>query len=153
MNYNSHSDTDHIHGPSCVHTHTPYHQTLDELDFQRSLHGACSQPDLARAQLLLDRKGARIVNERDANGYTPLHYAARTGNRTLCELLLSHSAEPNAQTASVLTTVFPSLLLPFSPFLLLPVRPNSSTRNTLSTASPPRRFTRPPRRRAPSSLS
>ncbi|RUS31379.1 hypothetical protein BC938DRAFT_477936 [Jimgerdemannia flammicorona] len=74
MNYNSHSDTDHIHGPSCVHTHTPYHQTLDELDFQRSLHGACSQPDLARAQLLLDRKGARIVNERDANGYTPLMY-------------------------------------------------------------------------------
>ncbi|RUS12841.1 hypothetical protein BC937DRAFT_86887 [Endogone sp. FLAS-F59071] len=65
---------DHDHSSCADHAHapTPYTQTLDELDFQRSLHSACAQNDLARARQILDKKSGRAADERDANGYTPL---------------------------------------------------------------------------------
>ncbi len=37
------------------------------------------------------------VSVKDKNGSTPLHYAASTGDRTVCEMLLSAGADPRAK--------------------------------------------------------
>ena len=70
-------------------------QTLDELDFERGLCGACSRGDLARVQELLVRR-ERDPNERDTSDYTPLHYAARQGHEQVCALLLGKRAAVDA---------------------------------------------------------
>jgi hypothetical protein len=67
-------------------------QTLDELDFDRGLWGACSRGDLDRVTELLDER-KRDPNERDLSGYTPLHYAARLGHGQVCSLLLRKKAD------------------------------------------------------------
>ena len=67
-------------------------QTLDELDFDRGLWGACSRGDLDRVTGLLNER-KRDPNERDLSGYTPLHYAARLGHDHVCSLLLRKKAD------------------------------------------------------------
>lgn len=49
----------------------------------------------ARVQQALGRGGD--PNSRDANGYTPLHYAVRQGSFRVIKLLLEHGADPRAE--------------------------------------------------------
>jgi ankyrin repeat protein len=68
-------------------------QSLEELEFQRSLCNASRSGDIERVKMLLQRNDP---NMKDEAGYTPLHYAARSGHLEICKLLLSKGAKVNA---------------------------------------------------------
>uniref|UniRef100_A0A161M838 Ankyrin repeat domain-containing protein 39 n=1 Tax=Triatoma infestans TaxID=30076 RepID=A0A161M838_TRIIF len=72
------------------------HQTLDEMDFERGLWYPALTGDLPRVTNLL-KKGSD-PNAEDKNGYTPLHYAARSGFTTICTRLLEAGAAINKAT-------------------------------------------------------
>lgn len=71
-------------------------QSLEEMDFHRSLGSACMTGDLQRIDRLIS-KGVD-VNADDASGYAPLHYASRNGHVQACSLLLKNGALPNKKT-------------------------------------------------------
>eukprot|EP01121_Diplochlamys_sp_Union-15-3_P008196 TRINITY_DN2161_c0_g1_i1.p1 TRINITY_DN2161_c0_g1~~TRINITY_DN2161_c0_g1_i1.p1 ORF type:complete len:129 (-),score=28.29 TRINITY_DN2161_c0_g1_i1:349-708(-) len=73
-------------------------QSLDELEFDRGLWGACTSGDLSKVKELLDK--GKNPNAPDQFGYAPLHYTARRGDTDIALLLLSKGANPNAQTYS-----------------------------------------------------
>jgi ankyrin repeat protein len=60
------------------------------------IHQAAKSGDLAAVKQLLN-DGAD-VNEKDQNGWTPLHWAAWKGNNEIVVLLLSKGADANART-------------------------------------------------------
>jgi len=71
-------------------------QSLNELEFERGLWFAAQYGDMERALHLLD-KGFQ-VDQKDAAGYTALHYAARNGHLSLCRLLIDRGACIDAVT-------------------------------------------------------
>src|SRR4051812_23596921 len=71
MSHHHHHDHDHDDHDH-VHAATPYTQTFSELDFERSLHFAAGQGDLAAATRILDRRGSGAVDDRDGAGFTAL---------------------------------------------------------------------------------
>lgn len=71
-------------------------QTLEELDFDRGLWSAACDGDLKRCKELLQR--GHDPSKPDKSGYTPLHYAVRSGSEELVECLLKGGANINAQT-------------------------------------------------------
>ncbi|ORZ38271.1 hypothetical protein BCR44DRAFT_116489 [Catenaria anguillulae PL171] len=79
------------HPPSCPCTLHPSHpslsQSLDELDFERSIHGAAASGDLNRTQRLLASSPTHLIHTRDTSGLLPIHYAARNGHAHLISLL------------------------------------------------------------------
>ncbi|CAG8580679.1 8634_t:CDS:2 [Funneliformis caledonium] len=102
MSVNNHSHD----GKTCSHSSAPnpYSQTLDELDFQKSIHYACLNKDVTRVKTIISKKGGSVVNEIDSTGYTPLHYAARKGYLEICRTLIDHGANVNAITPELLST-------------------------------------------------
>ncbi|KAJ3384824.1 hypothetical protein HDU84_002618 [Entophlyctis sp. JEL0112] len=78
-------------------------QTLDELDFSRSLHGASSAGNIERVRRLL-AGGSVSVNAFDSAGYTPLHYAARLGHLDVVRMLVEHGADLNVPTRGLRAT-------------------------------------------------
>ncbi|XP_014473553.1 PREDICTED: ankyrin repeat domain-containing protein 39-like [Dinoponera quadriceps] len=93
----THSHGDHAHDACCLADSNPsVRQTLDEMEFERSIWYAALDDDYERVETLL-RNGAPVNNE-DSAGYRPLHYAARNANRRICETLLRHGAEVDACT-------------------------------------------------------
>lgn len=74
-------------------------QTLVELDFERSLCNAANRGQLARVRELLSG-GQRSADERDASGYTPLHYASARGHTEIVRVLLAAGAPVDAVTDS-----------------------------------------------------
>ena len=54
-----------------------------------AVHVACARADLARVQEIAT---AENVGEKDAFGWTPLHYAASAGAVTICRVLVAHAA-------------------------------------------------------------
>lgn len=60
-------------------------------------HRYANQGDIRNLKRVLDKQ-ADAVNIRDANGWTPLHEAVRTGDLELIELLIDRGAEVNART-------------------------------------------------------
>lgn len=91
----SHGDTNDHHSCNCsARPPTTVSQTLDELDFERSLHGAITTSNLPRIQALLS-KSTTNVNALDASGYTPLLYAtgrASSSSFDIVMLLLNNDA-------------------------------------------------------------
>jgi ankyrin repeat protein len=61
-----------------------------------SLHKAVVRGEVTRIKDMLGRNSG-LVNARDNDGYTPLHYAVLHGHRDLVMLLLSRGADVNAQ--------------------------------------------------------
>ncbi|XP_018915889.1 palmitoyltransferase Hip14 isoform X2 [Bemisia tabaci] len=71
-------------------------QTLDEMDFERGIWSAALDGDINRVRKLL-QKGISI-DGLDSGGYTALHYAARAGHLSVCELLIDAGAAIDSQT-------------------------------------------------------
>ncbi|GLJ12763.1 hypothetical protein SUGI_0197280 [Cryptomeria japonica] len=73
-------------------------ESMEEMDFNRSLWGACVIGDLERIERLIS-KGVD-VNAEDSYGYSPLHYAARNGHSQACSVLLKNGAFVNKKLRS-----------------------------------------------------
>ncbi|XP_024377482.1 uncharacterized protein [Physcomitrium patens] len=73
-------------------------ESLEEMDFQRSLAGAAQVGDVRRMRELLAR-GAEVDGGGES-GYAPLHYAARNGHVQACLLLLQNGAQVDRRTRS-----------------------------------------------------
>ncbi|KXS09913.1 ankyrin [Gonapodya prolifera JEL478] len=86
---------------TCASTRTPFTQSLDELEFDRSIHAAADSGDVKPVRRLLEREH---VMARGSAGYTALHYAARTGNVEICRMLLASGADVNATTTELTVT-------------------------------------------------
>ncbi|KAJ7549705.1 hypothetical protein O6H91_07G063900 [Diphasiastrum complanatum] len=71
-------------------------QSLSEVAFSRSLAGAAQAGDVARMKSLLE-KGANPDGSSE-DGYTPLHFAARSGHLQACRLLLQYGASADRRT-------------------------------------------------------
>lgn len=63
-------------------------QTLDELDFEKSIFGCAVYGDLQRLKQLISKKGSACLNDQDRNGYTCLHYAARHSRVDICKYII-----------------------------------------------------------------
>lgn len=87
-----------------VHASTGYEQTLDEIEFEKSAFYCAVNGDLDRLKQLVAKKGPRILNEQDKNGFTCLHYAARNGRIDICQYLLGHNVDVNLKTNSCRST-------------------------------------------------
>ena len=66
--------------------HNGVTESMEEMDFQRSLAGAAQLGDVGRMRSLIAR-GAAVDGDADS-AYTPLHYAARHGHVQACLLLV-----------------------------------------------------------------
>ncbi|KAF9081631.1 Elongator subunit elp6 [Mortierella sp. GBA35] len=82
-------------------------ESLDEIEFSRSIFAACTAHNVDRVESILcrtKRKGESPAISRDSAGYTALHYASRTGNKATCTLLLNAGADVDAKTPELGTT-------------------------------------------------
>ncbi|KAF9188456.1 Ankyrin repeat domain-containing protein 39 [Haplosporangium sp. Z 11] len=94
---------DHGHpGHVCNHAPSSVAESLDEIEFSRSIHAACIANNLDRVRSILskssNRGGEAPANALDSAGYTALHYASRAGNKDICLLLLNAGADVDATT-------------------------------------------------------
>ncbi|KAF9921771.1 Elongator subunit elp6 [Linnemannia zychae] len=99
----------HNHGHSghvCNHAPSSVSESLDEIEFSRSIFAACTAHNVDRVQsiLLRNKRGESPATSRDSAGYTALHYASRTGNLATCTLLLNAGADVDAKTPELGTT-------------------------------------------------
>ena len=71
----------HSHHEGCCNasSRAPAAQSLEELDFERGIWAAARDGDVGRVRSLLERGGSCAAGAKDSAGYTPLHYAARSG--------------------------------------------------------------------------
>ncbi|KAG0201058.1 Ankyrin repeat domain-containing protein 39 [Mortierella sp. GBA30] len=110
------------HGqPSHVCNHAPssVSESLDEIEFSRSIHAACIANNEERVRFILSkgtsRGGESPACALDSAGYTALvkpvadeiermHYASRSGNKEICTLLLNAGADVDAKTRELGTT-------------------------------------------------
>jgi len=76
--------------------HNGVTESMEEMDFQRSLAGAAQLGDVGRMRSLIAR-GAAVDGDADS-GYTPLHYAARHGHVQACLLLVQNGAQVGRRT-------------------------------------------------------
>ncbi|KAF9913172.1 Ankyrin repeat domain-containing protein 39 [Linnemannia zychae] len=103
------SDQCHSHnhpGHVCNHAPSSVSESLDEIEFSRSIFAACTAHNVDRVESILCRtkRGESPAISRDSAGYTALHYASRTGNIATCTLLLNAGADVDAKTPELGTT-------------------------------------------------
>lgn len=91
---------DHSH-ESCSHsaTRTGLEQTLDEIEFEKSIFNMCVYGDLEKVKHEIN-KDRSIINKQDRNGYSCLHYAARNNHYELCKYLIQQGVDVNLKTRS-----------------------------------------------------
>jgi ankyrin repeat protein len=65
--------------------------------FCGQIHDAAADGDLEKVRALL-QDDPNLVFDKDKNGYTPLHWAAKNGHADVAKLLLANKAESNAKT-------------------------------------------------------
>ena len=68
---------------------------LGSLSYAAEIHQAAQAGDLVKIRELLEKDPA-LVNAKDENGRTPLHWAARAGNLEVLRYLVDKGADPNA---------------------------------------------------------
>ncbi|KAF9401104.1 Elongator subunit elp6 [Mortierella sp. AD011] len=99
-----HGQPDH----NCNHTSNLVSESLDEIEFSRSIHAACIANNFTRVQTILSKgsasQGISPANVLDSAGYSALHYASRAGNKEICTLLLNAGADVDAKTPELGTT-------------------------------------------------
>ena len=88
----------------CCHSTTPStcSQSLDELDFERSIYNACVQGNLAK----LLKSNQHLLNIKDKFGYTCLHYAALHNRLEICKYLVDIGVDLNQVTPSGATALY-----------------------------------------------
>jgi ankyrin repeat protein len=80
----------------CLQSSSKFHQSLDEMDFQKSIHQAVLEKNFDKVQKFVE-KGH--VNQQDQSGFTPLLYAVgKQGDLRMARLLLENGANPNLHT-------------------------------------------------------
>ncbi|KAI1319550.1 Ankyrin repeat domain-containing protein 39 [Mortierella claussenii] len=93
-----HSQPGHV----CNHAPSSVSESLDEMEFSRSIHAACINNNLTRVQTILAKGSTGLASSpatsQDSAGYTALHYASRSGNKEICTLLLNAGAYVDAKT-------------------------------------------------------
>ncbi|KAJ1547256.1 hypothetical protein HK096_003793 [Nowakowskiella sp. JEL0078] len=87
----------HQHDENCTHDLFAFTQSLPEIEFERSLHGAAQSGNIEKVFRILSSPNCD-VNTRDTFGYSALHYASRGGHLEICKLLVLKGANVNAQT-------------------------------------------------------
>ncbi|KAF9574415.1 Elongator subunit elp6 [Mortierella alpina] len=89
-------------GHVCNHAPSSVSESLDEIEFSRSIHAACIANNVERVRTILSkgssRGGVSPSSVLDSAGYTALHYASRAGNKEICTLLLNAGADVDAKT-------------------------------------------------------
>lgn len=90
-------------GPDgCDHTHMPtgLEQSLAEMEYTRSACSAAQNGEVDKLRRLLERNPGALYHDGvdGRTGYTPLHYAARSGNVECVALLLQERAPVKART-------------------------------------------------------
>ncbi|XP_059060456.1 ankyrin repeat domain-containing protein 39 [Achroia grisella] len=100
-----HHECDHA-GCTSSNSNASVCQTLSEMDWERGLWYAAFYGDIDRVKYLIEKAKniKETVNAVDNSGYTPLHYAARTGHIDICKILLQNNANINSQTRSGMAT-------------------------------------------------
>lgn len=91
----------------CCHHVTGCEQTLDEIEFEKSIFGCAVVGDLTRLkQIVAKRDGnTRCLNDQDRSGFTCLHYAARNSHVDICKYLLAQAhVNVNLKTNSCQST-------------------------------------------------
>ncbi|CAF0741109.1 unnamed protein product [Brachionus calyciflorus] len=90
---------------NCTHvSNYGLEQTLDEIDFEKSIFNACVYGDLEKVKQFVQQKGYSIINSQDKNGYTCLHYSARNNHFEICKYLLENGADVTLKTNSCKST-------------------------------------------------
>jgi ankyrin repeat protein len=96
------------HAPDCACcSPAPAQQSLEELEFSRSICNYASLGDLQKVQAILKKSPQAVHGDgtpTNASGYTALHYAARGGHLAVVRVLLDAGAAVNAATAAGLAT-------------------------------------------------
>jgi hypothetical protein len=92
-------------GPEgCDHTHPPtgLEQSLEEMEFTRSACQAAQIGDLEKLRRMIERNPGAVYHDgaEGRSGYTPLHYAARSGHEECVTLLLQSGASVHARTSA-----------------------------------------------------
>lgn len=85
------------HGTDCACCFpTAAAQSLDEVAFETSICHAASVGDIGRVRRLLEKNPASVHSDgkNGDSGYTPLHYASRSGHTDVAALLLQFGARP-----------------------------------------------------------
>ncbi|KAG0078158.1 Ankyrin repeat domain-containing protein 39 [Podila epicladia] len=87
-------------GHVCSHGPSSFAESLDEVEFNRSIHAACISNNLERVRTILAKhsRGESPACALDSAGYTALHYSSRAGNKEICTWLLNAGADVDAQT-------------------------------------------------------
>ncbi|KAI9235148.1 MAG: ankyrin repeat-containing domain protein [Podila humilis] len=87
-------------GHVCNHGPSSFAESLDEVEFSRSIHAACISNNLERVRTILAKqnRGESPACALDSAGYTALHYSSRAGNKEICTLLLNAGADVDAAT-------------------------------------------------------
>ena len=101
------NDCTHVFGQGqvccvCSHPPTGLEESIAELDFSRSACAAAQRGDASALRRMLARDAPFHLTSDGAggtSGYTPLHYAARSGHAECAALLIEARAEVDARTS------------------------------------------------------
>ncbi|KAI9292001.1 ankyrin [Neoconidiobolus thromboides FSU 785] len=98
---------------NCNTSSLSFQQSLDELEFDRSIHGACVFGDEKKINKMIQssKNVVGLVNSVDSYGYAPLHYAAKHNHLSITKILLVNGANINAKTKGLKTTVLHRAIL------------------------------------------
>jgi len=72
------------------------------LAFCGEIHDAAAAGDLEKVKALLTAH-PDLINSKDTDGMTPLHFAARNGNKDMVEFLLANKVKVNAMARGGIT--------------------------------------------------
>ncbi len=89
---------------SCTSNNSAVQQTLDELEFEKSIFNACVQGDIQKVKAMINKHGRSLLNQTDKNGYSCLHYSTRNSHYELSKLLIQNGIDVNLKTSSCQST-------------------------------------------------
>jgi ankyrin repeat protein len=90
----------HEHNCDCKTTNFSLVQSLEEIEFEKSIHNACIQGDVDKVRNMINKDGKTILKQQDKSGYSCLHYAARHSHYEICKLLIDNGIDLNLKTFS-----------------------------------------------------